>query len=97
MTFYKKKTEYSLLGYEKATRKGKMYSAILGHKKTNKIIKIPFGSSEYGNYQDKTNLNLYPHLIHGNNERRRLYRARARGQVKEGYYSPSFFSLTQLW
>ena len=96
MTYYKK-TEYDLIRYEKATRKGTMYNAILGHKKSNKIVKVPFGSSQYENYQDKTGLNLYPHLIHGDKNRRRLYRARARGQVKEGYYSPSFFSLTQLW
>ena len=93
---YYSKKEYKLLGYEKATRKNKMYNAILENKKTKKRYYVPFGSM-MENYRDKTGLNLYPHLIHNDKERRRRYRARAKGKVKDGYYSPSWFSYHILW
>ena len=96
MTSYYKKTEYKLLGFEKATNKNKQYNALLQRKTDNKIIRVPFGSM-MENYQDKTGLNLYPHLIHGNKERRRLYRARHKVYLKDGYYSPGWFSFYVLW
>ena len=95
MTYYKK-TDYKLLGFEKSNRANKQYNALLQRKTDNKIIRVPFGS-KMENYQDKTGLNLYPHLIHGNKERRRLYRARHKVYLKDGYYSPSFFSIKFLW
>jgi len=94
---YYKKTDHKLLGYEKSKYARKMYNALLQRKTDNKIIRIPFGHSEYQNYQDKTGLNLYPHLIHGDKERRKKFRARHKGYLKEGYYSPSFFSYYILW
>ena len=96
MTYYKK-TEYKLLGFEKSTRKNKMYSAILENKKTKRKIRVHFGHNTMENYQDKTGLNLYPHLIHGDKERRRLYRARHKVYLKDGYYSSGFFSYNYLW
>ena len=96
MTYYKK-TEYKLLGFEKSKAKGKMYVATIENKKTKRKIRVHFGSSSHSNYQDKTGLNLYPHLIHGDKERRRLYRARHKVYLKDGYYSPSFFSWSYLW
>ena len=42
----------------------KKYNAVLQHKKTKKLKKIPFGDVRYQNYRDKTGLNKYPHLIH---------------------------------
>ena len=95
MTYYKK-TDYKLLRFEKSKSKGKMYSAILENKKSKKKIRVNFGSM-MENYQDKTGLNLYPHLVHGNKERRILYRARHKVYLKDGYYSPSFFSWFYLW
>ena len=94
---YYKKSHYKLLGYEKSNKPNKMYNAILQRKNSPKIIRVPFGSTKHENYHDLTGLNLYPHLIHGDKKRRRLYRSRAKGLVKDGYYSPSWFSLTQLW
>ena len=96
MTAYKK-TEYNLIGFRKSTRKGKMYDAILTNKKTGKKVHIPFGSAQYQNYGDKTGLNLYPHLIHNDEKRRKLYRKRHKGFLKPGYYSPAFFSFNFLW
>lgn len=94
---YYKKTEYTLLGYEKSNRKDKMYNALLLRKKDGKIIRVPFGDPNMMNYKDGTGLNLYPHLIHGDNKRRRLFRARHKGYLKKGYWSPSWFSFNILW
>lgn len=89
--------DYVLQGYRKSSRKGKMYDAILKNKSNGKLVYVPFGDNSMGNFKDDTNLNLYPHLIHGDKERRRRYKARAKGKVKKGYYSPSFFSYFILW
>jgi hypothetical protein len=94
---YYKKTDYRLVGYDRSKRKGKMYDALLERKKDKKIIRVPFGDAKMENYRDLTGLNLYPHLIHGNEKRRKLFRARHKGYLKEGYYSPSYFSYFILW
>lgn len=94
---YYLKTQYKLIGYEKSTRKNKQYNALLERKSDKKIIRVPFGDKNYQNYQDKTGLNAYPELIHNDKNRRRLFRERHKGYLKEGYYSPSFFSYHILW
>jgi hypothetical protein len=92
---YYKKTDYKLLNYQKATNPLKKYSAILQNRKTGKIILVPFGAAGYENFGDKTGLNLYK--THGDKNRRRLYRARHKHFLKDGYYSPSYFSYRILW
>ncbi len=94
---YLLKKDYILDGFRKSKTKGKMYDAIIRHRKTDKTRSIPFGSIDYENYQDKTGLDLYPHLIHGNKKRRRNYRARHKGFIKPDFYSPSYFSYNYLW
>ena len=94
--YYSKKL-YRLLGYDKATRKGKMYNGILENKRDKSISRVPFGSSDYQNYQDLTGLNLYPELIHGDKKRRKLYRARHKKDLKANHYSPGYFSYNILW
>jgi len=74
-----------------------MYNAILLNKETGREIRVPFGDNAMENYRDKTGLNLYPHLIHGDKNRRRLFRARHSGYLRDGYYSPSWFSFYILW
>ena len=96
MTYYKK-TEYNFLGFQKSLRKNKMYDSLIINKKTGKIKKISFGDKTMQNFRDVTGLNLYPHLIHGDKKRRALFHARHKGFIKEGYYSPSFFSYYFLW
>jgi hypothetical protein len=94
---YYSKNEYKLNGFEKSKKKSKMYDAILQNKDTKKIKKVSFGDPVYQNFGDKTGLNAYPHLIHGDDVRRKSYKARHVGYLREGYYSPSFFSYTLLW
>jgi len=96
MTYYKK-SEYKLIGFEKSNRKNAMYNGVLERKTDKKIVRVPFGSTEYQNYHDLTGLNLYPHLIHGDDKRRRLYKIRHQKDLKSGYYSAGFFSLNFLW
>tara|TARA_R110000782_G_scaffold76849_2_gene152770 strand:- start:202 stop:480 length:279 start_codon:yes stop_codon:yes gene_type:complete len=89
--------KYTFVGFEKATRRNKMYNGILKENKTGKIVKIPFGDNRYQNYGDKTKLNLYPQLITGNLERRRLYRLRHKKDLKTGFFSAGRFSYNILW
>ena len=96
MTYYKK-IEFKLLGYRKSKTKYKKYDAILENKKTKKIYYVPFGDNRYENYKDKTGLNLYPHLIHGDKKRQIAYRRIHFKDLKDGYYSPGWFSYFILW
>jgi len=95
MVYYDMKT-HRLLGFEKSQTKNKMYDAVL-MSNDEKLFYIPFGDKRFENYQDKTKLNLYPHLIHGDEKRRRRYRLRHRVYLKKGFYSPSYFSYYHLW
>ena len=94
---YYDKREYRLDGFEKSRTKGKMYDGILHNIKTGRKTRVPFGDSTMENYGDKTGLNLYPKLIHSDEKRRTAFHSRARGFVRDGFYSPGFFSLTLLW
>jgi hypothetical protein len=94
---YYNKKEYKLLGYRRSNTKHKKYDAIIENKKTQKKIHIPFGDKRYENYHDLTGLNLYPKLLHNDKNRRRLYKARHKKDLKEGYYSPGYFSYYIIW
>jgi len=89
--------EYVVNGFKKSKTRGKMYDAILQNKETKEIVKVPFGSDEYQNFSDKTGLNKYEHLIHGDPERRKKYIARHKGFLRPGFYSPGYFSYYFLW
>ena len=87
---------YKFLRFEKSNNKGKMYNAILVNKSTNRERKVPFGDSNMENYRDKTGLNLYPNLIHGDKERRKSFRARHKENAKHKF-SSAYFSYNYLW
>jgi len=91
-------SKWDLSGFKKSKTRGKMYDAILKNKLArNKTVRLPFGSIFYENYWDKTGLNLYPHLIHGDKKRRKSYKARHKVYLKDGYYSPGWLSYNFLW
>lgn len=94
---YYSKSEYELEGFRKSKTQNKMYDAILKSKRNSREIKVPFGDSTMENFHDKTGLNLYPRLVHGDEKRRKAFRARHKGYLKEGFYSPSYFSFFYLW
>jgi len=91
------KRDYKLLGFEKSRAKDKMYAAILEDKSTGRQRTVNFGSKSYENYRDGTGLDLYPHLIHGDSQRRASYRARHKNNVHSGCYNPAYFSYHYLW
>jgi hypothetical protein len=94
MPFYSKRL-YKLVGYQKSVDTGKKYDALLERRSDKRIIRVPFGDSKYSNYQDKTGLNLYTST--GDIAKRRLYRARHRKDLREGFYNPGYFSWYCLW
>ena len=96
MSYYSK-SDYKFLKFEKSEQKGKMYAAILENRSyPYKKVRINFGSM-MENYGDKTGLNLYPHLKHGDEKRREAYKKRHIGFLKDGYYSAGWFSYHFLW
>jgi hypothetical protein len=96
MVYYSKK-EYRLVRFEKSKTKNKKYNAILQKKGQVNEIRVGFGDKRYSNYGDKTGLNAYPRLIHGDSTRRRLYRLRHKKDVRDNFYSPGYFSMEILW
>jgi hypothetical protein len=89
--------DYILRGFEKSKRKNKKYNALLFKKENGKIYAVPFGDNRMEHYHDKTGLNMYPMQTHKDPERRRLYHLRHSKDVKEGMYSPGYFSMKYLW
>jgi hypothetical protein len=97
MPSYYSMDDYTFIGFGKSDRRGKMYIANIQNNKDNKIVKIHFGDSKYENFSDKTGLDAYPNLIHGDKKRKKRYIARHAGFIKEGNFSPGYFSMKYLW
>lgn len=95
MVFYPM-SQYRLIGFRESTKKNKMYDAIL-RSRAGETYMVPFGDVRYQNYRDKTGVDAYPHLIHGDKRRRKNYRARHAGYLEPGYFSPGYFSYYYLW
>ena len=96
MTYYSK-SEYKFIKFEKSEAKHKKYVAILKNKKNGNEIKVNFGDTRYQHYKDVTGLKLYSKLDHDDPERRKSFRARHKGFIKRGFYSPAYFSVKYLW
>jgi hypothetical protein len=93
---YYLKSQYNFVKFEKG-RKGKKYNAVLYNKKSKRQVRVPFGSSSYEQFSDTTGLGLYTDKNHNDEKRRKSYVARHKGFIKDGYYSPGYFSLNFLW
>jgi mRNA degradation ribonuclease J1/J2 len=85
--------------FEKSNKKNKKYKATTPDGKV-----VHFGDKRYQHYQDKTPLGLYGHLNHGDEVRRKKYKARhEKILLKDGTpayqkkYTPSWFSYKYLW
>lgn len=96
MPYYSMK-DYKLINFEKSMVKNKKYNAILQNKLNSQIVKIPFGHSSYEQFKDSTGLGLYSNKDHNDPKRRQLYRQRHQKDIKKGYYSPGYMSMTFLW
>jgi len=88
---------YELIGFKKSHKPNKKYDAILKNHNTNRIRLMPFGDIMYDHYKDTTPLKLYSNMNHYDEDRRKRFQIRHHGFLKEGYYSPSFFSYNFLW
>ena len=87
----------------------KKYMAYLKNKKTKKVRTLSFGHKDYQQFKDRTKLQLYKHLNHGERKRMRNYysrhsgvKTRKAGIAKEkkknnGYYTPKLLSHIYLW
>lgn len=91
------KTEYRLEHFQRSKTTGKKYDAILTNLKTGREVRVPFGDTHFQQYKDVTGLKLYTKLDHLNLDRRRLYRIRHANDIREGYFSPGYFSMRYLW
>lgn len=90
--------EYKLLKFEVANPgTNKMYTAVLKQRRGDRIVRLNFGDRRYENYTDRTGLKAFPELIHGDNKRRESYKKRHQVFIKEGFYSPGYFSMNYLW
>ena len=96
MTYYSM-NKYVLLGFEPSNRTNKKYTAVLKNKVNNNYVFIHFGDKRYQQYKDTTGLNLYKHLNHKDKKRRLNYHKRHQNFIKDGYYSPGYFSMRYLW
>ena len=94
---YYPKTTFRLMGFVKSNTKYKKYDAIIKNKENNKTFRVPFGDNRYEHFKDKTGVGLYSHLNHLNYSRRLDYISRHSHSIKEGYYSPGYFSMRYLW
>ena len=87
---------YALDHFEKSRNPAKKYDAILRKKDNGKLVRVPFGQIGYEQYKDSA-LGLYKNDDHHDKARLKQYRSRHAGFLKDGFYSPSYFSWYYLW
>jgi hypothetical protein len=90
---------YDLLRFEMATNGKHKYNAILQHRGTKRIKKVPFGAikpdgTPYEQYKDR--IGGYAEYDHGDRDRRKRYRQRHEGEDAKKF-SSGYFSLKYLW
>jgi len=89
-------SEWSLKGFEPSRTAGKKYDAIIAKKGDPAVTRrVPFGAIGYQQYHDK--IGKYKKDDHGDPVRRASYQARHRHELREGSYSPGWFSWHKLW
>jgi hypothetical protein len=86
-------TEWKLLKFEVSDNPKKKYQAIISNGLHTK--KVPFGAMGYQQFRDK--IGLYTVYDHKDEARRDRYRARHMGTIREGFFSPGYFSMAYLW
>ena len=88
--------DYEFIRFEKSKAKDKKYVAILRNKKTNKPKLVNFGSLSNQHYKDSTGLNLYSHLNHNYEQRRKNFKKRF-ARLLDKKYTATWFSNNYLW
>ena len=97
-----------IIKFERGKQK-KKYMVYLKHKQTKKIRTLSFGHKDYQQFKDRTKLQLYKHLNHGERKRMRNYFNRHSGtpirakaiekerKKSKGYYNAKILSHEYLW
>ena len=67
-----------IVNFERGKQK-KKYMVHLKDKKTKKVRTLSFGHKDYQQFKDRTKLQLYKHLNHGERKRMRNYYSRHSG------------------
>ena len=88
-------SQWRVLAIQPSDAKHKKYRAVLVSGK--KTVTLNFGDSRYDQYKDQTGHGLYSHKDHLDPKRRAAYIARHSGYIKQGFYSPGYFSIRYLW
>jgi len=101
MGFYSKKL-YKLIGFNRSKKPNKKYDAILENKENGRRVHVSFGGIKedgkpYEQYRDSTGKGLFSKYNHNDKERRARYRKRHAKDLKQGKYSPGYFSWEYLW
>jgi len=91
------KKDYVFVRFQKSKNPKKKYDAILKNKLTKKIVRVPFGSVGYEQYNDITGLGLYSKFNHFDKQRRANYRKRSLHNIDPNYYSAALFAFYKLW
>jgi hypothetical protein len=99
MVVIKNPHEYKLVRFDVSTDNKHKYNAILEHKKTGKLRKVPFGAikadgTPYQHYHDK--IGKYKKYDHLDKERRKRYLIRHKGEDLNKF-SSGWFSIRYLW
>lgn len=99
MVVLKNPQDYRLVSFQVCRDKKHKYNAILEHKKTKQLKKIPFGGikangTPYQHYHDK--IGYYKKYDHNDPQRRKMYKIRHRGQ-DQLKFSSGYFSMRFLW
>lgn len=92
----KNPNDYSFLRFEVSHLATKKYNSVLLNKKTNRELRVPFGSVGYQQYKDNTGLGVYSKYDHNDPKRRALYRKRHKGE-ELNKYSSGYWSWFFLW
>jgi hypothetical protein len=92
-------SEYKFVRFQKSKAKNKKYSAIIKKKDGDNPREyiLNFGDKRYQQFEDTTGLKLYSSLNHFDNKRKDNYHSRHSKNVKQGIFSPTYFSMEFLW
>ena len=96
-------SKYTFIKIEKSKNRLKKYAAVLSDNSgNNKFIRVNFGGlypsgKPYTQFKDTTELKLYSKYDNNNSKKRKAYKARHTGFIKDGFYSAGYFSMKYLW
>jgi len=89
--------DYELINIVSSNRNNNKYAAILKNRINNNLKMVHFGNRHKPHYCDKTDLHLYSYLDHNDDELRYIFLHKNIRNLKDNYFSPTYFNLYYLW